>query len=123
MPIDFAYDSGLRILFAKATGLITVTDIQRHLDLEGRANALRHRELIDASSAYTNITTEEVRAVVRSLKDLMGKGQFGPTALVTPNDNLFGMASMASIISSLQGGPEVGVFRGFDEALDWLLRA
>lgn len=123
MPINFAYDPSLRIVFAQATGLITLTDIQHHLDREARERALGYRELIDASSANTNVTTDEVRQVVRSLHELMRKQQFGPTALVTRSDHLFGMASMASILLSLQGGPEVGVFRGFDEALNWLLRA
>jgi hypothetical protein len=47
----------------------------------------------------------------------------GPTAIVTRNDVLFGMAMMLAILCELHGGPNVGVFRTFDEALDWLLRA
>jgi hypothetical protein len=56
------------------------------------------------------------------LHTTMQGGPFGPTALVTGDDKVFGMASMFSILSALECGPSMGVFRTFDEALNWLLR-
>jgi len=47
----------------------------------------------------------------------------GPTALVTTDNVLFGMVSMLAIMLDLEGGPSLGVFRRFDEALEWLVRA
>ena len=122
MPIRWQYDPGLRMLFSTAEGLVSFRDIDIHLAEENRERALAHRELVDASTATTNLTAEEVRTVVEHLRSLMQKGPFGPTALVAYNDTLFGMANMLAILSDLQGGPSVGVFRTFDEALDWLLR-
>ena len=122
MPIRLQYDPGLRILFSTAEGVVSFRDIDIHLTEENRERALAHRELVDASAATTNLTAEEVRAVVERLRGLMQKGPLGPTALVTSNNTLFGMANMLAILSDLQGGPSVGVFRTFDEALDWLLR-
>ena len=122
MPIEFIYDPAVRILFTRACGLVTFAEIQHHLDREVREDALGHRELFDASDAHTNVTADEVRAVVKNLQGLMQKERFGPTAVVTDNDNLFGMASMLSILLDLQAGPSVSVFRTFNEALHWLLR-
>ena len=122
MPIRFQYDPTLRILFSTAEGLVSLRDIDIHLAEENRDRALAHRELVDATAATTNLTSEEVRTVVERLCVLMREGPFGPTALVTTDNTLFGMASMLAILSDLQGGPSIGVFRTFDEALDWLVR-
>jgi hypothetical protein len=122
MPITFNYDPALRILFTKAEGVVTLADVQMHLDKELDEKALAYRELIDASTARTDVTSEQVRVVVHRLRRMMQEHQFGPAALVTTNDELFGMASMLAILSEVQGGPSIAVFRGFSEALDWLLR-
>ncbi|HXK05345.1 MAG TPA: hypothetical protein VMS37_23275 [Verrucomicrobiae bacterium] len=122
MPIRFIYDPYLRTVFSTAEGLVSFRDIDTHLTDENRERALAHRELVDASAATTNLTAEEVRGVVERLRSLMEKGPFGPTALVTVDPTLFGMANMLAILSDLQGGPSVGVFRTFDGALNWLLR-
>ena len=122
MPIRFQYDPVLRILFSTAEGLVSFRDIDIHLTEENRERALAHRELVDASAATTNLTGEEVRAIVKRLCGLMQKGPFGPTALVASDNTLFSMANILAILSDLQGGPSIGVFRTFDEALDWLVR-
>ena len=122
MAIRFIYDPYLRTLFSTAEGLITLPDIESHLSQENGEAALAHRELFDATTATTNLTTEEVKKIVQHVLGLMRNGPFGPTALVTADNTFFGMASMLAILSDLQGGPSVGVFRTFDQALDWLLR-
>jgi hypothetical protein len=122
MPFRFQYDPVLRILFSTAEGLVSFSDIDTHLTEENRQRALAHRELVDASAATTNLTSQEVRVIVERLHILMQRGPFGPTALVTSDSTVFGMGNMLAILSDLQGGPSVGVFRTFDEALDWLLR-
>jgi hypothetical protein len=123
MPISFNYDSALRILFTTAEGQISLADIERHLDQESDAKALGYRELIDASAATTSLTSAELRFVVRRFQMLMKSAPLGPTALVTTNDRVFGMVSMLAILSELNGGPSIGVFRTFSEGLDWLVRS
>ena len=123
MPIRFRYDPALKILFSTAEGLISFRDIESHLNQENGEVALAHRELFDASAATTNLTANEVRMIVQRLRDLMQNGPFGPTALVTADTTLFGMARMLAILSDLQDGSSVGVFRTSDDALDWLLNS
>lgn len=122
MPISFTYDPALKILFTTAQGLVTLSDIQNHLKQESEGYSTSYRELVDASLATTDLTADQGRELVLLLKDIAQKKPFGPTAVVTPNDLVFGMASMIAILSELQGGPQVGVFRTFDEGLKWLLR-
>jgi hypothetical protein len=122
MPITFRYDPELRIVFTTAEGLVSFRDIQDHIDRESEQNALGYRELVDATTASTDITSEQIRLLVRNLYTKMREGPFGPTALVTEDEALFGMARMFGILSELEGGPIVGVFRAFDEALNWFLR-
>ena len=122
MPIRFTYDPALKILFTTAHGLVTLSDIENHLNQESDGSSTSYRELVDASLASTDLTADQGREVVLLLKEMAQKKPFGPTAVVTGNDMVFGMASMIAILSELQGGPLIGVFRTFDEGLKWLLR-
>ncbi len=84
---------------------------------------MARREMIDATAATTNLTAEEVRKIVGRVHEMMRSGPFGPTAIVTNNDVVFGMARMFAILCELQQGPPVGVFRTLDEGRDWLVGA
>lgn len=89
MPIKFTYDPAVKILFTKAEGLVTFADIQRCLDNESAGTVRGHRELLDASAAWTNITSEEVELLVGLLQTEMQKAAVGPTAVVTTDHNFF----------------------------------
>jgi len=121
MPIDFIYDEANDILLATATGLVTFAELRKHLNRESTARALGYREIFDASSATTDMTSDQVRALVSIMNDLMKRGPFGPTAVVTKNDLVYGMARMIEILAELAGGPSIRVFRMLDEAKQWLI--
>jgi hypothetical protein len=122
MPVRFRYDKDLRMLLTTAEGLVSFDDVAAHISEESRQRALGYRELIDATRAQTSLTAEELRQIVARVLATMRTNQFGPTALVTNDDTLYGMASMFAILSDLQGGPHVGAFRSFDDALSWLVQ-
>jgi hypothetical protein len=120
MPIRFNYDADSEIVFTKAEGLVSFEEIQKHLDEEADAGSLSQAEIFDASSATTNLTSDETRSVARRLQALMQTGLLGPTAIVTDNDVFFGMARMLEVFCELYGGPKVSVFRTCEEGLNWL---
>src|SRR5580698_1982773 len=120
MPIRFTYDQQRAILFTTAEGLVTLAEIESHLDQESKARALGCPEIFDASTATTNLTSDDVRSLVRQLLVHKANTHFGPTAFIATNDLLFGMARMISIVSELHGGPKIEVFRTLDAALGWL---
>ncbi|HXS97754.1 MAG TPA: hypothetical protein VN736_24310 [Candidatus Limnocylindrales bacterium] len=122
MPIRFHYDPELRILFTTAEGSLTLAEILHHLAEEKQGRGLRHRELLDGSHAHLEMTSDEVRTLVERLHAMQMETPFGPTAVVVSSDYFFGMASMLAILSELRGGPTIGVFRGVNEALEWLVR-
>ena len=122
MPIHFHYDPAVGILFTHAEGLVTFDEILRHLNEERKAKGVAHPEVFDAAEARTDATEEQVRVVAQRMIDMRRQGAFGPTAVITTNDVVFGMARMLAILSALGGGPKVQAFRTFDEGLDWLVR-
>jgi hypothetical protein len=122
MPIHFHYDPDVGILFTRAEGLLAFDEILRHLNEERKAKGIAHPEVFDATEARTVATEEQARVVVQRMIDMGRQGAFGPTAVITTNDVVFGMARMLAILSALGGGPEVQAFRTFDEGLDWLVR-
>ena len=122
MPIDFHYDPEVGILLTSAEGLLTFDEILQHLNEERNAKGIAQREIFDATQAHTDSTAEQVRVVVQRMIEMGRQGAFGPTAVITKNDVVFGMARMLGILSELGGGPKVQAFRTFNEGLDWLVR-
>jgi hypothetical protein len=53
---------------------------------------------------------------------MMNARSMGPTAVVTVNDVFHGMVSLMAIVSEIEAGPRIAVFRSFDEGLEWLVR-
>ncbi len=120
MPIRFTYNSKLNILFTTAEGVVSFEEIHAHLKGEWSAHLVGTRELVDASAASTNLTSDEVKKIVATLQQMAKQREFGPTAVVTNDNVVFGMASMAAILSELRGGPVIGAFRSLSEGLNWL---
>jgi hypothetical protein len=120
MPIRFTYNSKVKILFTTAEGVISFEEIQAHLNGEWSAHRIGSRELVDASAASTNVTSDEARKIVAILLRMAGQQKFGPTAIVTNDNVVFGMTSMVQILSELRGGPAIGAFRSLSEGLNWL---
>jgi len=122
MAITFSYDPALKILFTKAEGLLSLADLLSNLDNERYREALKYRELVDASAAWTNVTPGEARRLVLRLRTMMPNGLLGPKAVVTNDRYFYGIARMFSILSDLEEGPRIGIFQTVDEALEWLER-
>jgi hypothetical protein len=97
---------------------LTFDEILRHLNEERTAKGIAYPEVFDATQASTDATEEQGRVVVQRMIDMRRQGAFGPTAVITTNDVVFGMARMLGILSELGGGPKVQAFRTFDEGLD-----
>jgi hypothetical protein len=101
---------------------LTLDEILQHLNEERNAPGIAHPEVFDGTQARTDATREQVRVVVQTIIDMHRQGSFAPTAVITNNDVLSGMASMLAILSELRDGPKVQAFRTFSERLDWLVR-
>jgi hypothetical protein len=98
---------------------VTYDELRAHLEQEERDGALGLTEVIDARGATTNLTGDEVRALVARTDALVRRGRFGAVAIVTDNDFAFGMARMYQILCD-RLPIRIGVFRQLDAALEWL---
>ena len=121
MPIRYSIDRIHRRLMTHADGIVTFHDINAHLDLEQGNRDLNRSELIDARGATTDITSEQIRRLVRRAADMLRVVDLGPTAIVTTNDVVYGMARMYSILAEGVGAT-AEVFRDMESATRWLER-
>jgi hypothetical protein len=121
MPIRYSADPVNRRLVTRADGVVTFDEINAHLDLEQRNRDLDRPELIDARGATTDLTTEQVRQLVRRAADMLRLVELGATAIVTTDDVLYGMARMYSILAEGVGAASE-VFRDVESATRWLNR-
>jgi len=119
MSIQFHYDPDVAILVTRAEGLLTFDEILRHLNEERDAKGIAHPEVFDAMEARTDATPDQVRLVVRRMIVMHRQGAFGPTAVITNNDVVFGITSMLAILSELGGGHKK--FKPFAGSMkDWI---
>ncbi len=121
MPIHYSIDRLHRRLVTRATGLVTFRDINAHLDYEQRKRDLDRPELVDARGATTDLTAEQVRRLVNRAADMLRIVDLGPTAIVTTDDVVYGMARMYSILADGVGAA-AEVFRDLESATRWLDR-
>jgi len=119
MPIRYAVDRVNGRLMTHADGFVTFHEINAHLDLEQRNRDLGLPELVDARGAKTDLTTNQVRHLVRRAADMLRVVELGATAIVTTNDMLYGMARMYSILAEGVGAA-AEVFTDLESATKWL---
>ena len=119
MPVTFEIDPAQRIVRTLASGRVTYDDLARHLAEEERDDALGLAEVIDGRGATTDLTPNQVRALVVRTDALVRKGRFGALAIVTDSDFAFGMARMYQLLAEPLP-VQIGVFRTLDEATAWL---
>ena len=121
MPIHYAIDPVHGRMLTRADGLVTYHDVNAHLDVEQRNRDLHRPELLDARGATTDITSEQVRRLVRRAAEILRNADLGPTAIVTTDDVAYGMARMYSILLE-DVGANAEVFRDVASATRWLDR-
>ena len=121
MPIHYAIDPVHGRMLTRADGLVTFHDVNAHLDVEQRNRDLHRPELLDARGATTDITSEQVRRLVRRAAEILRNADLGPTAIVTTDDVAYGMARMYSILLE-DVGANAEVFRDVASATRWLDR-
>jgi hypothetical protein len=119
MPIRYAIDRINGRLVTHADGFVTFNEINAHLDLEQRNRDLDVPELFDARGATTDLTTNQVRHLVRRAASMLRVVDLGATAIVTTNDMLYGMARMYSVLAEGVGAA-AEVFTDVESATRWL---
>jgi len=119
MSITYSVDPGSGHLLTRADGVVTFQDIDAHLDVEQRNRDLHRPELIDARDATTNVTALQVRLLIKRAASMLRVVDLGPTAIVTTNDVVYGMARMYSILAE-GAGVHAEVFRDMRSANSWL---
>jgi hypothetical protein len=119
MAITSVIDRLSQRMVTHADGIVTFHDVNRHLDDEERQRGLDLPELIDARGATTDLTSAQIRRLVQRAAQLVRTIPLGPTAIVTTDDTLYGMARMYSILGE-RVGVAVEVFRDVAAAERWL---
>ena len=121
MPISYLIDSRTGWMLTRADGLVTLHEVNAHLDMEQRNRDLHRAELIDARGATTDLSTDDIRRLVQRAAQMLRVIDLGPTAIVTTNDLVFGMARMYGILA--EGvGVNAEAFRDMQSASNWLRR-
>ncbi|HET7461450.1 MAG TPA: hypothetical protein VFJ82_09375 [Longimicrobium sp.] len=120
MTITYTLDRSTGRMYTRAEGMLTLPELEAHLDVEERDRALGYAELFDARGARTDLSPDGVRRLVERARQAHAAGQVvGPTAIVADNDVVFGMARMYAMLGEFAHAP-VEVFREVEPALAWL---
>ena len=118
MPIRHTVDRKRRRIAAMAEGLVTHPEIVAHLRRERDEGILPLFELVDASTATTDLTPEEVRQIVDYLRELGRDSALGPVAVLVGSEMAYGMIRMLGIMG--EDVCNIRPFRDQAEAERWL---
>ena len=121
MPIDYRIDSTRQVVLTHAWGVLTDADI---LTLKERL--IRDPDFTDGMDELSDVSDIERLEVSSYGVELMvahdrrnGSLRRHRLAIVVPGDRVFGMARMYQLMSG-ERDQNVGVFRSFPEAQEWL---
>ncbi len=122
MSISYRIESDLGVVFTTATGVLTDDELLAHKLTLSRDPSFRPGmvELSDVRGVgRLEVTPEGVRRMVAV--DAVGSDRPSnhKLAIVVAQDVVFGMARMYEMLSD-PAGTSVRIFRGMDEAKDWL---
>jgi hypothetical protein len=125
MPIVLEIDHEHQAVKATATGRITIGDVRSHLSEEDAERGLCYREMIDATQATVQFSSEDVRTILGILRQLARKGALGPTAVIVGNEFTYGMLRMLEILLEMGCMSPLRPFRVTEkaEAEHWLANA
>lgn len=122
MPINYRIDSEQKIVWTKASGVLTDQELLEHKRRLAQDPNFKSgmRELSDVSEIEKLEVTPEgiTRFVMQDKADVMSLGDF-KLAIVASADEVFGMARMYQIFTE-KNIPRIGVFRDLEEARAWL---
>lgn len=125
MPLDYRIDHEHRVVFATATGTITIEDfLNQHRAVWGRSDLAGFDAVYDLGGLDDFILSsgERLRALADLASSLDVPGTAPRLAIVAPQDFAYGLARMYATFRTMQprGGKTVQVFRSMQAALDWL---
>ena len=119
MPISYHIDETRRRLYTRAEGLVTFAEMRAHVNTELSAEAATYGELIDCSTAKTNVTGVDIRQLALERKRVdTHQRRPGPVAVVATDDVLFGMLRMYDALT--ESIRPIQVFRDVKLAERWL---
>ena len=119
MPISFRIDHSRKRLHTRAEGVVTFAEMRAHVNTELTAEEATYDELIDCSTATTNVTGAEIRQLVAERKKVEERQHRpGPVAVVATNDLFYGMLRMYDALT--ERIRPIRVFRRVREAERWL---
>jgi hypothetical protein len=81
--------------------------------------------MVDATQATVQFSSEDVRTIFETLKQLSRKGALGPTAVIVGNEFTYGMLRMLEILLEMGSMSPLRPFRIGEEAdaEHWLANA
>lgn len=118
MPLITEVDHERREVRTIGVGPVTYADVKAHVFQEHRERGISYPELMDLSGSGIKFDPAETRKIVELLRDLSREEPMGRTAVIVSSDSVLGIAN--SMATLLEGICEVRVFRGEEEARNWL---
>lgn len=118
MPIIYTIDHEVRLVRARAEGIITLKDIEDFSDAVVAQDALAYRKLFDATDAAGSYDDNDVMILAARASAYATLTKRGRLALVPRRNAMPDLAERYINLGKFEG--EARVFRTPEEALEWL---
>ncbi len=119
IPISYDVDQNTRTVFAKARGVLKISDVLAHARSLANTGLFAYSQLIDAREARFKISPSDIDTLVSLNKMLRRIHGNGRTAIVTKHRADFGMMRMYEIKIG-EHDPGFAVYYDIDHAMEWI---
>ena len=127
MPIEYEIRDDLKLVIARATGVMTSADMMKYqMDAWGNSAVHEYDEIVDVSAVerFDYKSSASMQEVTRLSAKMDWVNHSKKFAIVAPSDTAFGMARMYQSYreTDVLTRKEVQVFRTMEQARQWLGR-
>jgi hypothetical protein len=120
MPIHFLVQPGDHIVRVTYAGIITLTDLSRHVQRLVHAKLLHRPRLVDSRNATFRLTGEDIRIFSSLMSTLHARFGCAPVAFVPGDESWYSAAEVYRDLGA-GGNPRFASFPDMEAAQTWLL--
>ena len=118
MPIVWGVNHAARLVSAKATGELGRNDIEDYLDGLVAAATLSYRKVLDMAECRLALSSEDMAAVGRRIREHEAMGPMGSVAVIAGSDELYDQIRLFE--SVVDADRPLKIFRDAEMAYAWL---
>jgi hypothetical protein len=119
MPITFKVERDKRAVLTTALGNVSVGEVLHHIRAKAEQQAADFNELFDARHVLLDLTSADLIAIAKAVRDTLRNENPGKSAVVTDDATIYTLAKTYVDLTGKEAS-DLHVFARIEDARAWL---